>query len=1021
VRKFKLSALDSSDSDSDSDNKAQEANRSKGAHSTTKPSAGSSSGGGDAKARRRVNSSSSLELSTSSFNSSSSFSGPPALPAASRKAAAASTAAAHVPLKNTHHSNSSSSSSDRAAAPSLAAQRHGIGAYAAQAPAPVSLGVSQERSREMTVEAPAKLPSTNTAAPGRSEAGMGAGATTLAKLAAVSTVESEVASGSPASASSPTLRSGADFFFKKRGGSPPRTSASPMLDGSAPAAVATFAVRGGSDGDTIGSYSNRNGDGRGGLTSLHPCPSPAGIAVAQPVREAKRSEQTPASASAASHTGRGSQDPAAGAAPIITTTTTTVATPAADVHPPPPSTPALTLRTISIAVRPSTAGSSSSSSSSASTTPRLTAGRCWAAGRSSSSSSSSASSTPAKPTGPLPGAGQQSAATYSTPPSASVAAEKIAVTAVPAPTHLKALALHHLNSDNDEEEAPRTAPSSAVTSLSTKGTATREEGGAAAMTRAADTPSAAASVALSLFPTQSTTHRDPQRTPAQPAAANVLTTTAAAAATAEANASSPPSVSCPSSSLIYNRVSARGIGSVPSSVIEALSRPKRRALPREHTMSGSTAVAPAVSPATKHSSPATSATSVLDGVAQAERVRQNEEREKLNTAGEAALPFRPHREPPRAPRQSHHLLPPTLLEQEEEGKTAETVVGSFSATEAAGILPAKPLRGTADELHAAERLASLPEKGSARVEAGAAPSLSSSPSSPDVYRSRSAAAAAVQRQREAALVIYDDRVPPELRTEGRHAQPFAGLPAPSVSIDRVGARMLLRGPMRSVGTAGLDSSANGNSSLHRCRDAPRGQFGCCGPVLHAGESRRTLAALWRRQKLSHTSDDPLMDEEEEEDCVEVREGKAMRTSTDLRPFTGSSSRRRPSSRSRSTHAHRSPSATLQQPASASVGKSHVSDAVVQQLLRHYGPAGQLGSANDTDATSPYHRDGATHVIAAGRVMQTSFGGGGRERGTRNAVIAPQPSSPSRRRSVMMVGEVDLLHYRSSRVKSNGVA
>ncbi|KPA79219.1 hypothetical protein ABB37_05703 [Leptomonas pyrrhocoris] len=917
VRKFKLDNSESSSSSSvDGD-----VDRANGATAKRHASASTANaGGGAATTRHRAGSLSSLDLSTSSSNSSSSSFGVLALPAAFRSAAAVSAA---VQKQLRHGSRSSSSAAEDVDKPpqltrSVGGEETAAATLAVTASEVASDGASRLRQIKEE-EIPDKTAGTAITST------LNSGSAAAAALPAAPAVESDTTKSSPASASSPSFRAGADFFFKRHGTPPRRTSTPGTQESSAPAAVAQFAVPAGSDGGD----SSTAASGKDSVAATtHPRPTRTShsiAAVPAPVSSGAERREPP-----------------------VTSPLTAIQ--AARDRPTPASGPSAVRKFPVMGDRPSHATAASIGTS--------------------SRTSTTAAAPPLSSPPPL-----------KAPPvtAAAAAVSKRAAVAVP-----PALQIRKVATDLDsgaEESTGGHAPRATLAAGPTKDT----EALPAAAKSSARASTSEASVFGAALATRPETSQE--ETANQSAIPN--------------NNPGSPSLSGPSGNLAYNRVSARGIGSVPASVIAAPSRPRRRALPTEHTMSGEAAAeGSGPIPSTHRSTPSTNEPPTESG-APAEKEKANTDEVTLSpplvstaVTGQTAAP--PHRPQRRAPRMPHtpSLPPPTLLE-DEDGDAEAAKTTNPAPTNAASTRAATQVKGTAEEVQQAP--ARFSSSSSPPTQDASYPLSPPSSSPPTAYRASSAATAALQRQLEAALVIYDDRVPPEWRT-GRHAQPFAGAGAAALSREPVATWMVLREPVRDVRARGTASHTPCHVPPDSKASARANTFGC-RPVLHIANRRRASFSLLRtHEHRSHRG------ELGKDDAAEMLE----------RAATGSSGARTPRS---STHgdrltSSRTPSPRATQRVSSTSGRSHVSDAVVQQLLQQYGPHAPQRGNSKTDATADDSLDDVPDAMAAGRVSLMPA----RDLNTAKMrdATAKRPSSPSKRRKTGEVGDVDILNYRSTR-------
>ncbi|GET88988.1 hypothetical protein LtaPh_2415500 [Leishmania tarentolae] len=268
-------------------------------------------------------------------------------------------------------------------------------------------------------------------------------------------------------------------------------------------------------------------------------------------------------------------------------------------------------------------------------------------------------------------------------------------------------------------------------------------------------------------------------------------------------------------SIVYNRVNAQGRGSVPSSVLEASSRPKRRALPGEHKTFSSCPAAVAQSAAVSAASPPLPGSTVST-----QAVRATESGSAATRARPLATsqPFvnllsRPHRQAPRLPGATHTRGGLSLIEDNDERQQCNSSLASASSMEQTRAETGRPdpvsVRGCGSS---SSRTASPPSPPTQR----AASSASDAPSSP---LWRSAAATAAQRKREAALVIYDDRVPPAQRRAKRQAWPATSQTSATA----------LTTPMLACVLRGLRFASS--------QDGKREDVLTCRPILRIGGGR----------------------------------------------------------------------------------------------------------------------------------------------------------------------------------------
>ncbi|KPI84255.1 hypothetical protein ABL78_6689 [Leptomonas seymouri] len=927
--------------------------------------------GGAAKTRPRSNSSSSLELSTSSSRSSSS-SDSPALPAAFRKAAAMS-AAAREALRKGNRSSSGNAEDD---GPPLQSQSIGRGEAAAVSASPAAAlfaAASGELSQQRQEGPPIKTTVTmHTASHRGSDAAVAeAPPTQLVATTppAARTMESETINGSSASASAPTFHSGSNFFFKRRDTFPPCAGDSAAQESSAPAAVSQSTVRvGRGDEDNSACASRSNDLDFKGQHSPTAITAPARVPGDEERRGPPSTSILP-SVSAARVPQTYADGPSAASEQPSHTTATIIDTPS-----PSSSTAAAAMKRLSFAIKTDARASSSSSSSPPSTPRRASAPRRAAAKFSPSSPgilTLPSTLTPAAP--PAPPRSQSHAFPMET---AAAESKRVAVASPPV-VEIRKVSLE-LDSDGEWPAGSR-APSSSLATQPTKSTVAPPAsvavvGAAAAKSSAPVAPSGASRTDTSLLAKASAAPDIRARGAGDTTANHTATTTT--------NASSPM-LSGPSGHLIYNRISVRGIGSVPACVIEAPPRPKRRALPSEHTISG-TAAAAALTPKRGAFPSAGKSTPEAEGEAQTD-VRERAGGEKQPSARALATPaatvassHRPQREAPRTPT-SRGSPPLTLLDDGDVGAIA-------AGTPATGAAPTQ----APEEPHQAPARLTSPSR---TKDMTSSFSLPSSSSPPRTYLARSATAAALQRQREAALVIYDDRVPPERRI-GCHAQPFASFGAAARSRDPVTAWMALGAPSRDERARGT-VSRTGRSLASDVNWRIRTSTLDGHPVLHVGGSRHDSFAL-----LCKPGQGPQRGELREVDRAEAQERAAE-------------------AREATTH-HRRLSLLRSQsprtvPGSLNIGaKTHVSDAVVQQLLQHYERHTQRKGGNRADPITDSFLDDVPRSMTAGRVDQKPRRDV--EGAKTHGAAAKRLSSRSTR---IVMGEVegsgvDLLNYRDTR-------
>ncbi|CBZ27473.1 hypothetical protein LMXM_24_1435 [Leishmania mexicana MHOM/GT/2001/U1103] len=345
-------------------------------------------------------------------------------------------------------------------------------------------------------------------------------------------------------------------------------------------------------------------------------------------------------------------------------------------------------------------------------------------------------------------------------------------------------------------------------------------------------------------------------TAAAASAAAGRTATPAAASTASSSAftavpdgrssalgTGSPMLSDPGS-VVYNRVSAQGRGSVPLNVLEGPSRPKWCGLPGEHTASPSPATVAAQSAAISAAPPPPPGPVVSTQAAHAAEPTPAAARASAFSTSQPSVNLltRPHRQAPRQPGATHTSAVLSLIEDDDERPRCSSPPASST-----------PSTG--------RNRAETGQPKTVSVQARSPPSSSTaSPPSPPTGRdassadgatspllSRSATVTAAQRQREAALVIYDDRVPPERRRAKRQAGPMTGQTA----------AMTLTDPMSVCVLRGLrtDDRQDGN------REGPL----TCRPIL------RIVGAGWRRSPVDWAYGKPPLDRRaaEDDDCEGV--------------------------------------------------------------------------------------------------------------------------------------------------------
>ncbi|TPP52274.1 hypothetical protein CGC21_16345 [Leishmania donovani] len=262
-------------------------------------------------------------------------------------------------------------------------------------------------------------------------------------------------------------------------------------------------------------------------------------------------------------------------------------------------------------------------------------------------------------------------------------------------------------------------------------------------------------------------------------------------------------------SVVYNRVSAQGRGSVPSSVLEAPSRPKWCAPPAEHTASPSPPAAAAQSAAISAAPPPLTGPAVSTQAAHAAEPTPAAARASVFSTSQPFVNVlaRPHRQAPRLPGATHTSAVLSLIEDDDEQpRCSSPSVSSAPSTEGNKAETGQPktvsVQGRGPPSSRIASPPSPPTRHAASSAEGATPPL----------LSRSAVVTAAQRQREAALVIYDDRVPPAKRRAKRQARPMTGQPAAIAFTDPMSA-CVLRGlrtnpsKMTVVKATGEDRSA----------------------------------------------------------------------------------------------------------------------------------------------------------------------------------------------------------------------
>ncbi|KAG5478037.1 hypothetical protein LSCM4_05435 [Leishmania orientalis] len=324
-------------------------------------------------------------------------------------------------------------------------------------------------------------------------------------------------------------------------------------------------------------------------------------------------------------------------------------------------------------------------------------------------------------------------------------------------------------------------------------------------------------------------------TPTTTSTASLPAFTAGPGGESIASGSGSPVLSGPGS-LAYNRVSAQGRGSVPSSVLEAPSRPRWSVLPREHTAPPSFPAMAAQPTATSAAPPPPPEPVVSTGASHAEVpspavVRANP---LFASPLSVALPTRPCRQAPRLPGATHTSAGLSLIEDDEaQRRCSSSLVASTLSAERSRAETGQPKavggqqRGSPSSRSASPP--STPPRAFLSSSAGGAASSADGASSP--LLSRSAAVTAAQREREAALVIYDDRVPPAKRRAKRQAPPLTDQAAEGSHAEAVSAWLLLHGGRTTASAEGE------KEDVLRCR-----------PVLHFGR-----AAAVRRSRTDCSS------------------------------------------------------------------------------------------------------------------------------------------------------------------------
>ncbi|AYU79232.1 hypothetical protein LdCL_240020000 [Leishmania donovani] len=323
-------------------------------------------------------------------------------------------------------------------------------------------------------------------------------------------------------------------------------------------------------------------------------------------------------------------------------------------------------------------------------------------------------------------------------------------------------------------------------------------------------------------------------TPAEACTAPSSAFTAVPDGRSSALGSGSPVLSGPGS-VVYNRVSAQGRGSVPSSVLEAPSRPKWCAPPAEHTASPSPPAAAAQSAAISAAPPPLTGPAVSTQAAHAAEPTPAAARASVFSTSQPFVNVlaRPHRQAPRLPGATHTSAVLSLIEDDDEQpRCSSPSVSSAPSTEGNKAETGQPktvsVQGRGPPSSRIASPPSPPTRHAASSAEGATPPL----------LSRSAVVTAAQRQREAALVIYDDRVPPAKRRAKRQARPMTGQPAAIALTDPMSA-CVLRGLRTNV-------PQDGN------REDPL----TCRPILRIGGSG---GAGWRKNPGDWLSERPPLD------------------------------------------------------------------------------------------------------------------------------------------------------------------
>ncbi|KAG5477798.1 hypothetical protein LSCM1_05097 [Leishmania martiniquensis] len=305
----------------------------------------------------------------------------------------------------------------------------------------------------------------------------------------------------------------------------------------------------------------------------------------------------------------------------------------------------------------------------------------------------------------------------------------------------------------------------------------------------------------------------------------------------------------------YNRVNAQGRGSVPSRMLEAPSQPRWRALPREH-MTPSSFPTVAARPAATLASPLPPpelviATEAAHAEAPSPVVACASPLFALPPS--VSPPARPRRRAPRLPGVTHTSAALSLIEDDEaQRRCGSSPVASALSTERSSVEAGQPKVVSARQRGPLESRAASPLLPLSRAHfmspEGGAPS--SAGGAPSPLLSRFATVTAAQRERETALLIYDDRVPPAQRRAKRQAMPLTGRTAEGYGAESVSAwLLLLREPRATASQEGEREDA-----LRWC------------PILHIGRG-----AASRTNHADCFSESHLLDGEDDDDggCVDV--------------------------------------------------------------------------------------------------------------------------------------------------------